>query len=100
MKQNGLQHLDRVEGGKYIKGRPRDDGKPPIKDYLKELREKRETKNMCHTEAEKIKIVIKDKKLSKLEKLNMVKEETRRLEMMAKQHPISLSTALTDQLLQ
>lgn len=93
----GLAHLDRVEGGKYIKGRPKD-GKPPIKDYLKEFREKREIKQAGHTEADKIKIVIKDKKLSKLEKLNMVKQETKKLELMAKQHPISLSTHLSDQL--
>lgn len=55
-----------------------------MKDYLREMREKRLTKEAHQTDADKIRTVIHDKSLSKLEKLNKIQMETKKLELMSK----------------
>lgn len=97
-----LAHLERFYEDKISKKTSKQDkrlleaeppaGKPPVKDYLREMREQREKLEEAKAPAEHLIDVINNRKLSKLEKLNRIKSETHKMELIAKQHPTSLQT--------
>lgn len=57
--------------------------KPPVKDYLAVIRAQRLDRESKQTSQEKINLVMNNKKLSNLEKLQRIKEETGRMERLA-----------------
>ena len=59
-------------------------GRPPKKDYLSEIREIRLQREKDITQAQKIKQVLHSKKLTDLEKMQKIKEEAAKMELLAK----------------
>jgi hypothetical protein len=77
--KGNLDHLEKYNDDIIIERRPKV-SKPPVKDYLGMMRAQRMDRESKQTSQEKINLVMMNKKLNPLEKLQRIKEETGRME--------------------